>query len=158
MIIIGDSATGKSNLILRFTDNVFHESFLPTIGVDFKINNVRLDSETNVKLNIWDTAGQERFKTITSTYYKGCHGVVIVFDLTDKKTFDNVSNWYQDAQKYTSDDSVKILVGNKCDLEQEREVSKQEGIDLAQSLNLHYFETSAKNKINVSEMFNSLTK
>ena len=83
ILIIGDSSVGKSNILLRFSDNIFHETFLPTIGVDFKIKNIKL-MEKSVKLNIWDTAGQERFKTITATYYKGSHGIILVYDITDR--------------------------------------------------------------------------
>ena len=89
VLIIGDSSVGKSNILLRFSDNIFYETFLPTIGVDFKIKNLSV-YEKQVKLNIWDTAGQDRFKTITAAYYKGAHGVIVVFDITDRNSFDHV--------------------------------------------------------------------
>jgi len=92
VLIIGNSCVGKSNILLRFSENVFHESFLPTIGVDFKIKNVEVNDKV-VKLHIWDTAGQERFKTITATYYKGAHGIIIVYDITDRSSFNDVENW-----------------------------------------------------------------
>ena len=92
ILIIGDSSVGKSNILLRFSDNIFHETFLPTIGVDFKIKNLTVKNQS-VKLNIWDTAGQERFKTITSTYYKGSHGIIMVYDVTDRNSFNNINSW-----------------------------------------------------------------
>jgi Ras-related protein Rab-1A len=92
-LIIGDSSVGKSNILLRFSDNVFHDTFLPTIGVDFKIKNVNV-YDKQIKLNIWDTAGQDRFKTITQAYYKGANGIVVVFDITDRTSFDHVQNWF----------------------------------------------------------------
>ena len=89
ILITGDSSVGKSNILLRFSENLFHDTFLPTIGVDFKIRNVNIQDK-RIKLNIWDTAGQERFKTITSTYYKGTHGVLLVYDITDADSFNHV--------------------------------------------------------------------
>ena len=89
ILIIGDSSVGKSNILLRFSDGIFHETFLPTIGVDFKIKQLNIRDEP-IKLNIWDTAGQERFKTITATYYKGSFGIIIVYDITDRDSFDHV--------------------------------------------------------------------
>ena len=122
ILIIGDSSVGKSNILLRFSDNIFHETFLPTIGVDFKIKTVQLNNKT-IKLQIWDTAGQERFKTITSAYYKGAHGIIIVYDITDKDTFNNVSSWIAEAKKHGGSNIVRMLVGNNCDLDNERKVS-----------------------------------
>ena len=121
ILIIGDSSVGKSNLLLRYTDDIFHEHFLPTIGVDFKIKNLIISNQT-IKLNIWDTAGQERFKTITATYYKGSQGVIVVFDITDRNTFLNVNNWLEEIKKNAGNNISIILVGNKCDKEGERVV------------------------------------
>ncbi len=118
-MLIGNSAVGKSSLLLRFSDNIFSESFLPTIGVDFKIRTFDLSGKA-VKLQIWDTAGQERFKTITSSYYKGAHGIILVYDITDKQTFKDVENWLQEVDKYANENVIKLLVGNKCDLESNR--------------------------------------
>ena len=157
VLIIGDSSVGKSNILLRFSENVFHDTFLPTIGVDFKIKNLSINNKT-IKLNIWDTAGQERFKTITSAYYKGSHGVVIVYDITDKEGFNNVPNWINEAKKHAGPSVVKILVGNKCDLQEERKVSWQEGKDFADREGMLFFECSAKAKINILEIFDSLSK
>ena len=157
VLIIGDSSVGKSNILLRFSDNIFHETFLPTIGVDFKIRNVTVDNK-NIKLNIWDTAGQERFKTITSAYYKGSHGVMLVYDVTDRDSFNNISNWISETRKYAGPGIVKMLVGNKCDLTEGRKVSYKEGAEFAEKENMMFFETSAKAKINIEETFMELTK
>ena len=116
VLIIGNSCVGKSNILLRFSENVFHESFLPTIGVDFKIKNIQFEDKT-VKLHIWDTAGQERFKTITSSYYKGAHGIIVTYDITDRDSFAKVSEWMSEVDKHASENISRILVGNKRDLE-----------------------------------------
>merc|ERR1712226_36280 len=136
-LIIGNSCVGKSNILLRFSENVFHESFLPTIGVDFKIKNVDVNDKL-VKLHIWDTAGQERFKTITATYYKGAHGIILVYDITDRQSFQDIENWLEEIQKHASPNVAKLLVGNKCDLENERAVSVQEGREYAESLGMNF--------------------
>ena len=157
VLIIGDSSVGKSNLLLRFSDNIFHDTFLPTIGVDFKIRNVLINNK-NIKLNIWDTAGQERFKTITSAYYKGSHGVILVYDITDRESFNNIANWINETKKHAGSAIVRVLVGNKCDLTEERKVTHKEGAEFAQRENMLFFETSAKAKINVEETFMGLTR
>ena len=153
-LIIGNSCVGKSNILLRFSENVFHESFLPTIGVDFKIKNVDVNDKL-VKLHIWDTAGQERFKTITATYYKGAHGIILVYDITDRQSFQDIDNWLGEIQAHANPNVAKLLIGNKCDLENERAVSAQEGREYAESLGMNFLETSAKNKINIEETFKS---
>ncbi|CAD8087550.1 unnamed protein product [Paramecium sonneborni] len=155
ILLIGNSAVGKSSLLLRFADNVFNESFLPTIGVDFKIRTFDLNGKT-VKLQIWDTAGQERFKTITNSYYKGAHGIILVYDVTDKQSFKDVENWLAEVEKYANENVVRVLVGNKVDLESKREVTFEEGKELADSLNIRFIETSAKNSSNVEKAFITL--
>ena len=156
-LLIGNSAVGKSSLLLRFSDNIFNESFLPTIGVDFKIRTIDLGGKT-AKLQIWDTAGQERFKTITATYYKGAHGIILVYDITDKQSFRDIDNWLGEVEKHASENVVKMLVGNKCDLESQRQVTYQEGKELADSLGLKFLETSAKDKVNVDQSYLTLVK
>ena len=157
VLIIGDSSVGKSNILLRFSDNIFHDTFLPTIGVDFKIRNVKMADQT-IKLNIWDTAGQERFKTITSTYYKGAHGIILAYDITDRESFNNVNNWLAEVKKHAGPQVIKLLVGNKCDLENERVVTSKEAKEFSDSLGISFLETSAKQKINIDEAFMTLTK
>ncbi len=157
ILIIGDSSVGKSNLLLRFSDNIFHDTFLPTIGVDFKIRNVTV-GDKSIKLNIWDTAGQERFKTITAAYYKGAHGIILVFDITDRDTFNNISSWLGEIRKHAGPNVVRLLVGNKCDLDSDRKVTQREAKEFAESQGMTYIETSAKARINVDEAFMTLTK
>jgi len=152
LLLIGNSAVGKSSLLLRFSDNIFNESFLPTIGVDFKIRTFDLNQRT-VKLQIWDTAGQERFKTITSSYYKGAHGIILVYDITDKQSFRDIDNWLTEVEKHAHENVNKLLVGNKCDLEQNRQVSYEEGKAYADQLGIKFLETSAKNSVNVESAF-----
>ncbi|XP_073950862.1 ras-related protein ORAB-1-like [Choristoneura fumiferana] len=115
LLLIGDSGVGKSCLLLRFADDTYTESYISTIGVDFKIRTVELDGKT-IKLQIWDTAGQERFRTITSSYYRGAHGIIIVYDCTDQDSFSNVKQWLEEIDRYACDNVNKLLVGNKCDL------------------------------------------
>ena len=157
ILIIGNSSVGKSNLLLRFSDNIFHDTFLPTIGVDFKIKPLTI-ADKSVKLNIWDTAGQERFKNITSTYYKGSHGVMLVYDVTDPESFNGIQMWLGEVQKHAGPNIVKILIGNKCDLEEDRKVTTKQGQELADKLGIKFLETSAKKKINVEEAFVTLSK
>lgn len=155
LLIIGDSAVGKSSLLLRFADNTFSHNYVTTVGVDFKVRTITIDNE-RVKLQIWDTAGQERFRTITSTYYRGTHGVLIVFDLTNEDTFSNVKRWLGEIDQ-NCDLVQRVLVGNKCDEKSSRVITESEARQYAARMNVPYFETSAKENINVEEMFNYLT-
>ena len=157
LLIVGNSAAGKSNLLLRFADNIFHDTLLPTIGVDFKIKTLKLGEKT-VKLNIWDTAGQERFRNINSTYYKGAHGVMIVYDVTDADSFANVGMWLSEVAAHAGPNVVKLLVGNKCDLEEQRRVPAAEGHALAERYGIRFLETSAKMRLNVEESFRALAE
>mmetsp|Transcript_49621 Transcript_49621/g.124768 ORF Transcript_49621/g.124768 Transcript_49621/m.124768 type:complete len:211 (-) Transcript_49621:232-864(-) len=153
LLIIGDSGVGKSCLLLRFSDDIFTDSFISTIGVDFKIKTVTIDG-VKIKLQIWDTAGQERFRTITSSYYRGAHGIIVVYDVTDQKSFDNITKWLKEIDTFAGPSVQKLLVGNKSDLENERMVQTDQGKTLAESLKIPFVETSAKNADNVEQTFN----
>ena len=130
MLLIGNSGVGKSCLLVRYAENSFNENFFNTIGVDFKIKTISLDNQ-NIKLQIWDTAGQERFRTLTASYYRGAHGIIVVYDVTDRDTFENVRQWMQEIDKFATDNVCKVIVGNKCDLDDSRKVSTEEGEELA---------------------------
>jgi len=152
LLLIGDSGVGKSCLLLRFADDTYTDSYISTIGVDFKIRTVDLDTKT-IKLQIWDTAGQERFRTITSSYYRGAHGIIIVYDITDKESFDNVRQWLFEIDRYASENVCKLLVGNKSDLANKRAVEFEAAKSFADELNIPFLETSAKNATNVEQAF-----
>ena len=152
LLLIGDSGVGKSCLLLRFADDTYTESYISTIGVDFKIRTLNLDGKT-IKLQIWDTAGQERFRTITSSYYRGAHGIIIVYDVTDTESFNNVKTWLQEIDKYASENVNKLLVGNKSDLVVKKTVDSTMAKEFADSLGIPFLETSAKNSTNVEEAF-----
>ncbi|KAL2939444.1 Ras-related protein RABD1 [Bienertia sinuspersici] len=152
LLLIGDSSVGKSCLLLRFADDSYVDSYISTIGVDFKIRTVELDSKT-IKLQIWDTAGQERFRTITSSYYRGAHGIIIVYDVTEMESFNNVKQWLNEIDRYANESVCKLLVGNKCDLVENKVVDTQMGQALADELGIPFLETSAKDAINVEQAF-----
>ncbi|CAO2203741.1 unnamed protein product, partial [Urochloa humidicola] len=152
LLLIGDSGVGKSCLLLRFADDSYLESYISTIGVDFKIRTVEQDGKT-IKLQIWDTAGQERFRTITSSYYRGAHGIIVVYDVTDQESFNNVKQWLNEIDRYASENVNKLLVGNKCDLAESRVVSYEAGKALADEIGIPFLETSAKDATNVEKAF-----
>jgi len=157
LLLIGDSGVGKSCLLLRFADDTYTESYISTIGVDFKIRTIELEGKT-VKLQIWDTAGQERFRTITSSYYRGAHGIIVVYDVTDNETFTNVKQWLQEIDRYASEGVNKLLVGNKSDLTSKKVVEYTVAKEFADQLNVPFLETSAKNATNVEQAFLTMAK
>ncbi|KAI7906176.1 GTP-binding protein ypt2 [Cokeromyces recurvatus] len=148
---------GKSCLLLRFSDDSFTPSFITTIGIDFKIRTIELDGK-RIKLQIWDTAGQERFRTITTAYYRGAMGILLVYDVTDERSFGNVRNWFSNIEQHASEGVNKILIGNKCDMEDKRVVTKEQGQTLANELGIRFMETSAKANIGVEEAFFDLAR
>lgn len=152
LLLIGDSGVGKSCLLLRFADDTYTESYISTIGVDFKIRTIELDGKT-IKLQIWDTAGQERFRTITSSYYRGAHGIIIVYDVTDQDSFKNVKQWLKEIERYASDNVNKLLVGNKCDLKPKKVIDSKDAEDFAKNLGIPFLETSAKTAQGVEQAF-----
>eukprot|EP00949_MAST-11_sp_MAST-11-sp1_P004199 g4199.t1 len=167
LLTIGDSAVGKTCLISKFARDVFNPNFITTIGIDYKIKEVTLQ-DRKYKLLIWDTAGQERFRTITTSYFRGCQGILLVYDITNKKSYNNVRGWVDQIKGVTEDKQVpknqpketvcQILVGNKCDIENKRQVSFQQGKELADEFGIPFIETSAKDDINVKDAFMMITK
>lgn len=155
LLLVGDSGVGKSCLLLRFVEDKFNPSFITTIGIDFKIRTIESKGK-KIKLQVWDTAGQERFRTITTAYYRGAMGIVLIYDVTDSRTFENVENWYQTVTQHANDDAQIFLVGNKSDDEESRQVSKEQGQELASRLNIPFLEASAKTNDNVESIFYEL--
>ena len=156
LLILGDSAVGKTSMLLKYTDNFFPESHLSTIGIEFKIKEIKFN-DFLVHLKIWDTAGQERFRAITKSYFRGSNGVIFMYDITKKETFKNVKDWIKDSEN-NNFGFEKILVGNKIDLEQIREVELKDVEEWAGQKNINVLEISAKNGTNVEKCFNELIR
>ena len=155
VLLLGNSNVGKSSLFLRFVDDIWNDTFVPTIGVDFKIKTFDID-EKKIKMQIWDTAGQERFKNIIASYYRGAHGILLIYDVTDKDSFKNLSNWLIEIEKNASKNVLKVLIGNKTDLEDKRVITYNQGKEFADTYGLKFIETSAKKNLNVTEAFETL--
>ena len=184
LLMIGDSAVGKTSLLLRYANDTFSSTFITTIGIDFKIKTINLDGK-RVKLQIWDTAGQEQFRTITRSYFRGAQGIVLVsgpprprprprpprappaptptppaqvYDITDRGTFNSVRSWMAQINEHADGQVNKILVGNKCDNSSARKVSADEGRKLADEYGVRFIETSAKQNVNVTEAFRAIAQ
>ena len=155
VLLLGNSNVGKSSLFLRFVDDIWNDTFVPTIGVDFKIKTFDID-EKKIKMQIWDTAGQERFKNIIASYYRGAHGILLIYDVTDKDSFKNLNNWLIEIEKNASKNVLKVLIGNKTDLEDKRVITYNQGKEFADTYGLKFIETSAKKNLNVTEAFETL--
>eukprot|EP00457_Paulinella_chromatophora_P009158 gb/GEZN01009214.1/.p1 GENE.gb/GEZN01009214.1/~~gb/GEZN01009214.1/.p1 ORF type:complete len:210 (-),score=34.87 gb/GEZN01009214.1/:680-1309(-) len=157
LVLIGDSGVGKSCLLLRFADDNFTDSYISTIGVDFRFRTVTIEKKT-VKLQIWDTAGQERFRTITSAYYRGADGIIMVYDVTSNESFEHVEEWLSEVDRYANENTSKLLVGNKADLIEEKQVSEENAQRFAEKLGISFIETSAKTATNVDTAFLTMAK
>lgn len=157
LLMIGDSGVGKTCLLLRYANDSFSPTFITTIGIDFKIKNITLDDK-KVKLQIWDTAGQERFRTITTSYFRGAEGILLVYDVTDRASFNSIRNWVGQIQQHADVNVSKILVGNKCDMSDDRVISTEEGQKLADEYGIQFFETSAKSSVNVDSGFIAIAR
>lgn len=156
--MLGDTGVGKTCLLLRYAEDEFSPRFITTIGIDFKLKMVNVDG-TIVKLQIWDTAGQERFRTITVSYFKGAQAMMLVYDVTDRKSFDSISVWISQVNEYADEGVQLVLVGNKCEVaDEDREVSFQDGQDLAARVGCPFLEVSAKENINVEEAFQIIAR
>ena len=159
LLLLGDSSVGKSSLLLRYADNTFSDNFITTIGIDFKLKTLNVDGKL-VRLQIWDAAGQERFRTITTAYYRGAQGILLVYDVTDQASFTHIQSWIDDIRSHSGrNDLNMMLIGNKCDLGTSKVVDSVQGKEFALKANLKFYETSAKeNSAMVEDIFLQMVK
>ena len=157
IIIIGNSNVGKTSIINRFTDKEFKDKHLATLGCDFHMKTIMIN-EKMIKIQIWDTAGMEKYQSITKSYYRGAQACLIVFDITNRESFESIDNWIENFNKFSNPNIQKIilLIGNKCDLGIDRKISYEEAENYSRVNNLLYYETSAKDDINIHEVFQFL--
>ena len=156
ILMLGDSEVGKSCFLMRYSDNVFVENYITTIGLDYKLKTIKLDSGKVIKVQLWDTAGQDKYRTIAKNYYKGSHGILLLYDITKISSFENIREWIQDIRQEVSPKSIIFLIGNKIDLTDQRKISKEQGEELAEEFKIPFFEASAKSGENVDEVFKAL--
>ena len=157
LLTIGDSSVGKTCLLHRYTNKTFSSSSIPTVGIDFKIMNITIDGK-RIKMQCWDTAGQERYRNITANYYRNAQGIMLVYDVTNRKSFEAIDAWISQIDLHAGESVNKILIGNKSDIEQQRVVRMEEGQDLAAHYNIPFYETSARSGVNVDESFYRIAK
>lgn len=166
IVLIGNSGVGKSSILYRFSEDKWEEKFVPTIGVDFvsifnnflqNLKAMEIDGK-KIKLQIWDTAGQEKFRNINTSYYKGANGILVVYDITNRESFDGLNSWLIEIEKNSSKDVYKLLIGNKNDMEEKRQITFNEGKDFASINGMEFFETSAKTADKIQDAFELLSK
>ena len=157
IVLIGDSFVGKTNIMSKYLMNEFHEDSKATVGVEFGAKKFDIEGKS-VKAQIWDTAGQERYKSITSTYYKGAKGALIVYDITRKETFDSVDRWISEVLNSGDKNMTMLLIGNKCDLDNQRQVTKEQGEEKAKAFKVAFLETSASSGENLDVAFEMIMK
>ena len=158
ILLLGDSAVGKSCLLLRYCENSFQESHLTTIGLDFRLKTIILEDKRKIKVQIWDTAGEDRFRAITRNYYRGANGILLIYDVTDQQSFEHVRDWVEKIKEETSEGIIIYLVANKIDQTNKRIITNADGNKIAEEFKIKYFETSAKTSTGVTEVFESLVK
>ena len=156
VLMIGESGTGKSALLARFVDGTFESNFISTIGVDFKIHYMKTEGGKNIKIQVWDTAGQERFRTITTSYYRGASGVLIVFDVTDEMSFEKIRYWLNELKEHATPGIPFLLVANKVDMRAERTIDLETAKRFAAQMGLEVVESSAKTNVGVNEVFGTI--
>ena len=152
IMVLGESKVGKTSLIKRYTKDQFGGVYLTTVGMDFQDKIIEIEDK-KVRLQIWDTAGQERFRNVTKSYFQSSQGLVLVYDITDRESFEKLNFWVDNIKNFAPENAKFILVGNKCDLANERKVSYEEGENYAKNLNIKFFEASARDGTNVNELF-----
>ncbi|XP_026062450.1 RAB3A, member RAS oncogene family, a [Carassius auratus] len=155
ILIIGNSSVGKTSFLFRYADDSFTPAFVSTVGIDFKVKTI-YRNDKRIKLQIWDTAGQERYRTITTAYYRGAMGFILMYDITNEDSFNAVQDWSTQIKTYSWDNAQVLLAGNKCDMEDERVVASERGRQLSEQLGFEFFEASAKDNINVKQAFDRL--
>ena len=158
ILMLGDSEVGKSCFLMRYSDNVFVENYITTIGLDYKLKTVKLDNGKTIKVQLWDTAGQDKYRTIAKNYYKGSHGILLLYDITKISSFDNIREWIRDIKEEVDENAILFLIGNKIDLSDKRVITKEKGTELAGEYKIPFFEASAKSGENVDEIFKALYK
>ena len=151
VITLGDSGVGKTNFIFRFIDDKFSLNYFSTYGIDAKFKNVKLDNGCEIKFKIFDTAGQERFKSISTNYIKKANGILLMYDISDKASFNNIGNWMETIKENAGNKMSIVLIATKCDLKNERVISKEDGENLAKQYEIHFYETSSKDNINIQK-------
>ena len=157
IVLIGDSFVGKTNIMSKYLMNEFHEDSKATVGVEFGAKKFDIEGKS-VKAQIWDTAGQERYKSITTTYYKGAKGALVVYDITRKETFDSVDRWISELLNSGDKNMTMLLIGNKCDLDNQRQVTKEQGEEKAKAFKVAFLETSASSGENLDVAFEMIMK
>ena len=156
ILLLGDSEVGKSCFLMRYSDNVFIDNYITTIGLDYKLKSVKLDNGKTIKVQLWDTAGQDKYRTIAKNYFKGSHGILLLYDITKTNSFENIREWIRDIKEEVSEKAIIFLIGNKIDLGEQRKISKEKGVELAEEYKIPFFEASAKSGENVDEVFKAL--
>jgi small GTP-binding protein len=159
VLLLGDSTVGKTCFLLRYCDKTFEDAHLTTVGLDYRLKSMVLKNGKNVKLQIWDTAGQDRFRAITKNYYKGANGIILIYDVTNLQSYENVKNWIAQIKESANQNVIIYLVGNKIDIkEEDRCVKTEDGKKLAEEFKLPFFESSAKIGININEIFEQIVE
>jgi len=157
VLLLGDAGVGKTSLMWRFSDDVFNHTYISTIGIDFKLRTIDVQGQ-KVRLQVWDTAGQERFHAISVSYYRTAAGIMLVYDITRRCSFENIAKWLRKIDEHAKEDVIKLLIGNKCDMEQPRAVMREEGEKLADEYDMPFFETSAKENESIKEAFECIVE
>ncbi len=158
ILLLGDSEVGKSCFLMRYADNVFVDNYITTIGLDYKLKYIQLDSGQVIKVQLWDTAGQDRYRTIAKNYYKGSHGILLLYDVTKTSSFENIREWIKDIREEVYEKAIIFLIGNKIDIKDQIKIKTEEAQKLAEEFNIPFFEASAKSGENVDEIFKALYK
>jgi len=157
LLLIGDTGVGKSAILNRFSDNIFIKDRTTTIGVDFRIKNFKIGNDI-IKVELWDTTGNKTFRDIITIFYKRTDCVIFIYDICDTNSFKNIKKWLKEADLHAPKNVKKIIVGNKLDLEDLRQIDYKESLDFANKLDIDYIETSAKDNINISELFSYINE